>query len=153
MKQTIKIILGSSVLTSFLLSMLFLFFETAITERIELSFEKDKEDYISDLAWETKAKERAEKVAEYLSLARSLTEESSEQDFRKANELSWELAMWLPSDIYKQVVFSIVKPTLDTNELTTIIEVRKLLLQDKSGNLTPDDIAHHAPGIGNKSLQ
>jgi len=150
MKQTFKIILGSSILTTFLLSLLFLIFETAIAERIKLYFEKDKVDYITELAWETKTKERAEKVAEYFSLARSLTINSSEDDYKRANKLSWELAMWLPSDIYKQMVFSIAKPSADTNELATIIAVRKLLLQEDSGDLTQDDIAHHGPGIGKR---
>jgi hypothetical protein len=33
-----------------------------------------------------------------------------------------------------------------------VIEIRKLLLKDKAEDLTPDDIAHHAPGIGKKDI-
>lgn len=40
---------------------------------------------------ELKAKERAERVAEYMALARMLKEESSEEDYLKANRLSWNL--------------------------------------------------------------
>ena len=43
---------------------------------------------------------------------------------------------------------AIVSSSKDNNELTVIIEVRKLLLKKKAGDLTSNDIAHHAPGIG-----
>ncbi len=49
---------------------------------------------------------------------------------------------------------AIVNPQPHVNPLTVSIEVRKLLLGNKSGNLKPEDIAHHAPGIGknNKAI-
>lgn len=89
------------------------------------------------------------RVAEYLALARNLKGESPDTDYRKANQLSWELAMWLPEDIYKEMVVSIATPNEETNELSTVVSVRKLLLQENAGNLTTENIAHHAPGIGN----
>ena len=89
------------------------------------------------------------RVAEYLALARNLKGESPDTDYRKANQLSWELAMWLPEDIYKEMVVSIATPNEETNELSTVVSVRKLLLQKNAGNLTTENIAHHAPGIGN----
>ena len=88
------------------------------------------------------------RFAEYLALARNLKEDSPDTDYRKANQLSWELAMWLPEDIYKEMASSIATPNEKTNELSTVVSVRKLLLQKEAGNLTPDNIAHHAPGIG-----
>lgn len=89
-------------------------------------------------------------MAEYISLARSLKENSSEDDYIKANRLSWELAMWLPAEIYSQMVLAIANPNQKNNELTVVIAVRKLLLKERAGNLTENQIAHHAPGIGKK---
>lgn len=99
---------------------------------------------------ELRAKERAEKVAEYMALARVLKETSSEEDYQKANRLSWELAMWLPSDIYKSMGSALSKPDNEFNPLSVVILVRKELLGNTAGNLTQDDIIHHAPSIGKK---
>ena len=103
------------------------------------------------MQWERKVKEQSERVAEYLALARQLSEESTKDDYIRANQLSWELAMWLPDEIYKKAVHAIVKPDSENNELSTVIEVRALLLKKEAGSLTKNDIAHHAPGIGKDS--
>lgn len=99
---------------------------------------------------ELKAKERAEKVAEYMALARELKESSSEEDYQKANRLSWELAMWLPADVYKSLGKALSKPEKEVNPLSVVISVRKVLLGNTAGDLTQDDIIHHAPGISRK---
>lgn len=120
-----------------------------IVERLKSSLQKELEQFKAELLWDRKIREEAAKVAKYLSIAQSLSEHgSSREDFALANQLSWELAMWLPEDIYKATVQSIVHRTQEINELSTVIRVRKLLLKDKSGNLTQNDIAIHAPGIG-----
>lgn len=146
----IKIILGSSILTTAFMGLISLMAKTWFVERIKLALQKEHTRFNTDLQWEVKVRERAEKVAEYISLARSLRESSTEDEYRKANRLSWELAMWLPEDIYNQMVLAIVNANQTTNELTVIIAVRKLLLKEKAGNLTTDQVAHHAPGIANK---
>jgi hypothetical protein len=58
--------------------------------------------------------------------------------------------MWLPSEIYTQMVLAITNPNENNNELTVVIAIRKLLLKEKAGNLAANQIAHHAPGIGKK---
>lgn len=148
--ETLKTIIGSSILTTILLSIIILVSKTWIVERVKLSLQNEHSEFAEELQWESKARERAEKVAEYLSLARNLKENSKEEDYIKANKLSWELAMWLPDDIYKEMVKAIADPNKDTNELSVVISVRKLLLKDKAGNLNQDNVAHHAPGIGKK---
>jgi hypothetical protein len=120
-------------------------------ERLKLLLQKEHSKFLDELQWNRKVQEQAARVAEYLALARRLRESSPESDYERANQLSWELAMWLPDEIYKQMTLAIVKPNKDVNELTVTISVRKLLLGEKAGNLTPDDIAHHAPGIGKKN--
>ncbi|CAG0988550.1 hypothetical protein FLAV_02173 [Flavobacteriales bacterium] len=146
----IKIILGSSLVTTAFMTLISLIAKTWIVERIKLALQKEHTQFNTDLQWEVKVRERAERVAEYISLARSLRENSTEEEYRKANRLSWELAMWLPADIYSQMVLAIANPNQANNELTVVIAVRKLLLKEKAGNLTENQIAHHAPGIGKK---
>ena len=148
--DVIKIILGSSIVTTALMTLISLMAKTWIVERIKLALQKEHTQFNTDLQWEVKVRERAERVAEYISLARSLKENSTEEEYRNANRLSWELAMWLPEDIYSQMVQAIVSPSQVNNELTVVIAVRKLLLKEKAGNLTENQIAHHAPGIGVK---
>lgn len=144
----IKIILGSSIVTTTFMTLISLIAKTWIVERIKLALQKEHTQFNNDLKWEVKVRERAERVAKYISLARSLREESTEDEYRKANRLSWELAMWLPEEIYSQMVLAIASPDKKNNELTVVIAVRKLLLKENSGNLTENQIAHHAPRIG-----
>jgi hypothetical protein len=146
----LKIILGSSIVTTAFLTIMSLIAKTWVVERIKLALQKEHTKFNTDLQWEVKVRERAERVAEYISLARSLKEGSTEDEYRKANRLSWELAMWLPDEIYRQMVGAIANPNESNNELTVVVEVRKLLLKEKAGNLTENQIAHHAPGIGKK---
>jgi hypothetical protein len=142
---------AGGVVTAALIALLQFLLSTWISERLKVSLQKEHSQFLESLKWELKLREQAVGVAEYLALARSLTEQSTVEDYRNANRLSWELAMWLPEDIYKEMTKSIVKPTIDTNELTTVLQVRKLLLQANAGNLNSEEIAHHAPGIRKNS--
>ena len=144
-------VLSSSLLTTVLISILAFLARNLFIERLKLELQKEHSKFLDELHWNRKVQEQAARVAEYLALARRLKESSPESDYERANQLSWELAMWLPEEIYKQMTLAIVKPNRDVNELTVTISVRKLLLGEKAGNLTPDDIAHHAPGIGKKN--
>ena len=138
----------SSVSTVVLLSILAFLARNLLLERLKLALLKEHGKFIDELQWNRKVQEQAARVAEYLALARRLKENSPESEYQEANQLSWELAMWLPEEIYKQMTHAIVRPNQDLNELTVAISVRKLLLGEKAGLLRPDDIAHHTPGIG-----
>jgi len=141
---------GSAISTTVLLGIAAFLFRNWFLERLKLSLQKEHSKFLEQLQWERKTRERAEKVAEYLALARQLKETSPEEHYIKANQLSWELAMWLPEDIYRQTALAIAQPNMESNELTAVIAVRKLLLKESSGNLSADDVLHHAPGIGKK---
>jgi hypothetical protein len=143
-------IITSSVITTILVLIILLVTKTWIIERVKLSLQKDLSEFDEELRRENQAREKAEKVAEYMSLARNLREDSGKAEYIRANKLSWELAMWLPEDIYKEMARALSSPDLNTNELSVIILVRKLLLGEKAGDLSQNDIAHHAPGIGKK---
>jgi len=138
----------SAISTTVLLSGAAFLSKNWILERLKLSLQKEHSKFLEELQWERKTREQAEKVAEYLALARQLNEESTGEDYRKANQLSWELAMWLPEDIYIETVRAVADPSSETNVLSVVIRVRELLLKDKAGTLSQDNIAHHAPGIG-----
>ena len=122
-----------------------------IKARLKSSIKHEYNKFLEEYKYDIKVREQAARVSKYLALARRLKKESGEFDYERTNQLSWELAMWLPSDIYKKMVKAITSPDKENNELTVVVEVRKLLLGDKAGDLTSDDIAHHAPGIGKKS--
>ena len=92
-----------------------------ISERLKTSLQKEHSTFLENLKWELKVREQAVRVAEYLALARNLKEDSPDSDYRKANQLSWELAMWLPEDIYKEMANAIVNPSYNTNALTTVL--------------------------------
>jgi hypothetical protein len=117
-----------------------------------LELQKEHSKFLDELQWNRKVQGQAARVAEYLVLARRLKESSPESDYDRANQLSWELAMWLPDEIYKQMTLAIARPNQNVNPLSVTISVRKILLGEKAGNLVQDDIGHHAPGIGKKNL-
>jgi hypothetical protein len=119
-----------------------------ISSRFKASLQKENAKFLEKLKWEFKVREQAAKVAEYMSLARNLKKDSSEEDYRKANTLSWELAMWLPDDVYKSMGNALSNPDDSNNPLSVVIAVRKVLLDSKAGDLTSNDVIHHAPEIG-----
>ena len=140
--------LSSAVSTTVLLGIAAFLARNWFLTRLNLSLRKEHSKFIEEIQWERKTREQAEKVAEYLAFARQLKEKSSEEDYIKANQLSWELAMWLPENIYNETVQAIANPSSNINVLSVVIGVRKLLLKEKAGSLSPKDIGHHAPGIG-----
>jgi hypothetical protein len=91
-----------------------------------------------------------EKIAEYLSLASSLEVSSPKSDYRRANQLSWELGMVLPATLYTQMVKAIADPSSGVNITTVVINARHWFTGRGDG-LTSDDIASHAPGIGKQT--
>ena len=138
----------SSVSTTLLLGIAAFLARNVLIERLKLSLQKEHTKFLDEIQWNRKVQSQAARVAEYLALARRLRESSPGADYERANQLSWELAMWLPDEVYRQMTRAIVNPNETVNELTVTIAVRKLLLADKAGDLDADEIAHHAPGIG-----
>jgi hypothetical protein len=123
--------------------------KTLIVEKLKTSFQKDHSKFLEELKYEFKVREQAIKVAEYLAHARQLAATDPKEKFMKINQLSWELAIWLPEEIYKGMVQAIANPSLQANELTNVVAVRRMLLGiDKAGELTANDIAVHGPNYG-----
>ncbi len=141
----------SSITTTMLLGIAGFLARNLILERLKHALQKEHTKFLDEIQWDRKAQLQAANVAEYLSLARSLKETSPEGDYRRANQMSWELAMWLPPEVYRQMTTAIRSPSHSVNELTVVIAVRRVLLEERAGDLNSDEIAHHAPGIGKPS--
>lgn len=120
-----------------------------ISERLKASLQKENTVFLENLRWDIKVREQAERVAEYMAIARALEESSPAEEYRRANQLNWELAMWLPEDLYKAMVLAIAKPSNENNPLSVVVEIRKYLLGKSAGKLVQDNIGFHAPGVGN----
>jgi len=148
-----EILIGvaSSGATVTLIGVLAFLFRNWLLERLKFSLQKEHSEFLDKLGWERKRKEQAAKVAEYLAFVNQLSETDEKSQYIRANQLSWELAMWLPEGIYKEVTNAIINRSEDCNELTAILAVRKLLLGNDAGELNQDNIAVHAPGIGKAS--
>jgi len=122
-----------------------------ISERFKASIQKENAIFLEKLKWETKVREQASRVAEYMSIAIFLKETDSPEKYQQANQLSWELAMWLPDSVYKTMTKAIANPDSKVNALSVVVDIRKLLLGDDFGNLHQDELIFHAPGAGNKN--
>lgn len=89
----------------------------------------------------------AEKVALYLVLVGSLDKNSPLEDYDRANELSLELAMLLPSNLYRNMVEAAAHPNSKVNPASVAIAMRSELIAPDEGNLMPEQVAFHAPGV------
>jgi len=121
-----------------------------VSERLKAALQRESNALLEKLRWDFKVREQAAKVAGYMALARALKEDQDSKDYERANTLSWELAMWLPADVYRSLGRALASPDTTNNPLSVVIAVRKILLGAEAGNLTSDDVIHHAPGVGRK---
>jgi hypothetical protein len=100
-------------------------------------FDRGLEDYKLEL----RAHEQGVKIAEYASYVRSLKPEADNEEFRRANQLSWELFLWLPEDAYRKLGKGLQG---DAKSLAdALVNVRGVLLKDRAGGLGGDDLIFH----------
>lgn len=121
-----------------------------VSEKFKSALQRQNNALLEKLRWDSKVREQAANVAGYMSLARDLAEHADEHEYERANTMAWELAMWLPTDVYRLLARALTQRNVDANELAVVIQVRKLLLGKEAGDLSIDDIIHHAPGIANR---
>ena len=88
-----------------------------------------------------------EKVARYLVIASTLDKNSAADDYDMANELSLELAMILPTSIYKAMVEAAMHPDGKVNPASVAVMMRKEMLAPLEGDLQAEHIAYHTPGV------
>lgn len=110
--------------------------------KVKSHFDRASEDYKFGL----KTREQGARIAEYAALAGTLEASESRDVYRRANQLSWELFLWLPDDVYRKLGRGVGGSPQELVE--AMVEVRLALLGDEAGNLGPEDIIVHAPNIG-----
>ena len=91
-----------------------------------------------------------EKVARYLVIAGTLDKNSAPDDYDMANELSLELAMVLPTPIYRAMVEAAAHPDGKVNPATVVVMMRKELLPPDAAELHPEQVVFHTPGVTTK---
>ena len=92
----------------------------------------------------------AEMVAQYLVLAGSLDKAAPLEDYDRANELSLELAMLLPTAIYRAMVEAAANPDGKVNPASVAVMMRRELLAPLEGELSAAQVVFHAPGAPEK---
>jgi hypothetical protein len=118
-----------------------------IKSRLESSIRSEYDKLLEDYRFDLRSREQAAKTAEYIALARDLKTTTSDGDYRRANQLAWELALWLPDDLYRKLGMALSAPSSDNNVLSVLVEIRKLLLKHP-GTLNDNEVIHHAPNVG-----
>lgn len=113
-----------------------------LLKSIEHEYQKKLEEYRYDI----KVREQASRVAEYLSLRNS-----DKNDVYTMNKMSWELALWLPADVYQMLAHVAVNTPDPESYKRLLIEVRRILLKDPEDKLTWENIIH--TNWPNKPLQ
>ena len=106
-------------------------------------FEKRLEEF----RYGVRIREQAAKTAEYLAYGWQLDASDARDRYVRTNQLGWELALYLPSDVYRHVRNAVANPSQDQNVTTAIIEVRRHLLRENAGDLTSEEIAFHSPNV------
>jgi hypothetical protein len=148
--MTINISFGNAVFVTACIGIVQFLLSIWIKARLENSIKAEYDKLIEEYRFELRAKERAEKVAKYLSLYFK-----DSQNFQELNQLSWELALWLPDHIYLNLTKALknVGPEMDITKptiLDTLIETRKVLLK-KPGSLVGDNIIVHGKDFGKQT--
>ena len=71
-------------------------------------------------------------------------------DYDLANELSLELAMVLPSAIYRAMVEAAAHPDGKVNPASVAVMMRREMLSLGEADLQPEQVAYHTPGVATK---
>jgi hypothetical protein len=102
-------------------------------EAYKLTLAKDLEDYKREID----RREQAAKVARVLALVKSGTE----ANIIEANQLSWEMSLWLPADTATKLARVLAKAPDAPNRTRLLLDVRRILLKLDKDDLDEVDIA------------
>lgn len=93
----------------------------------------------------------SELISTYLAKATALDHSPSKAEYSEVNQLSMQLAMLLPDDLYRFISFAVAGPDESVNRLSATIQGRKYLLGEISaGTLNQNDLVVHAPDAAKK---
>jgi hypothetical protein len=75
----------------------------------------------------------------------------NEEAYQRANQLSWELFLFLPADAYRKLGRGLHEKQNVGELVEALLDVRKVLLgKTSAGDLNGDDLVIHHPNIGIK---
>jgi len=116
-----------------------------IKNRIKQSFDKKIEDYkaelkreldktIEDYKFSIKTREQATKIAELFSNT------YSDPINAQRNKLIWELSLWLPEEIVKDLSLCLMKKDDSKDVKQILMDIRRLLLDKPDNFLKAEDL-------------
>lgn len=116
--------------------------------RLQYSIKSEYDKIIEEYRFDLKAREQAAKVSEYVALYHH-----DPNNFLKMNQLSFELFLWLPEDIYKNLGKALIREKGAKNLGEILVDIRKILLKDKAEHISDDDLIVHGKDIGKSREQ
>jgi len=108
-----------------------------IKARLESSIKHHYDLLLKDYEAHLKNRERATGVAELLAVAFDPKTEPA-----RFNKLAWELSLWLPAPLLCEISRCLVSDPGARTPKEILIQVRKILLQDKNDSLIAENILH-----------
>jgi hypothetical protein len=107
---------------------------------------------LENYRFELKTREQAAKIAEYASRAFFLKSTDNDEAYQRANQLSWELFLLLPTDVYRKLGRGLREKQNVGELVESLLDVRKVLLgKTSAGDLNGNDFIIHSPNIGRVS--
>lgn len=110
-----------------------------VKSRLEESIKHVYAEKLEDYKRELNRREQAARVAELLALVKTGT--GTNEDIIKANQLSWEMSLWLPTSTAKRLGRVLAKASGAPAYTELLIEIRCILLGLAHADLTDEDIA------------
>jgi hypothetical protein len=120
-------------LVAILVSLISMWSKARIEESIKRIYAEKLEDYKREL----NRRDQAARVAELLALVRA----GASSDIAKANQLSWEMSLWLPAETARKLAKYLAKASGAPDHTALLLEIRCILLGLKESDLGRDDIA------------
>jgi len=103
---------------------------------------------IEEYRYDVRIREQASRIGEYLAVAPFLTADDDPAAYRRARQLAFELALYLPEELYIHLSDGIVYRN-GRNPFSALLAVREHLLGTEPKLLNDMNIIFHAPNAGN----
>lgn len=114
---------------------------------VENSIKSDYDKLLEEYRFGLRAREKAEKICEYA----ALYIKNEPTDFPRMNQLSFELSLCLPVDIYKSLGKALQRTEGEKNLLEVLLDVREFILNDPVDNDFAEKIISHGVGFGTQT--
>ena len=117
-----------------------------IKSHLENSIKHEYDKLAEEYRYDIRIREQASKIAEYLSITvGERMDPNMKIDRVKANQLAWELVLWLPDDLYLELKDALnPKNNGKNNVFKVLIKIREFLRKEKT-SLTDEDIFFNKP--------